>query len=241
MLATKNSWFINNSGAAPVYDKPDFNSACLTELVFGESAVINTKQGEWFYIQCEDGYNGWVHSFFGSKSSKKNKYDHIMIYPNKEGIFSPTLPFGSRIKEPEEGSLPVNNSLGQESIIKILNNLLGIPYKWGGKTTLGFDCSGLVQAVLWVCGLNIPRDSYQQKLFFQNSKIKLNDSEPGDLHFFGKKEKVTHVGFSTGDLGIIHSQGMVRNDSLDKYSKNCNKNLLDIYLSTYSIKCKFTR
>ena len=69
MLATKNSWFINNSGAAPVYDKPDFNSACLTELVFGESAVINTKQGEWFYIQCEDGYNGWVHSFFGSKSS----------------------------------------------------------------------------------------------------------------------------------------------------------------------------
>ena len=96
-----------------------------------------------------------------------------------------------------------------------------------------------MQAVLWVCGLNIPRDSYQQKLFFQNSKIKLNNSEPGDLHFFGNKEKVTHVGFSTGGLGIIHSQGMVRNDSLDKYSKNYNKNLLDIYLSTYSIKCKF--
>ena len=46
------------------------------------------------------------------------------------------------------GSVAVNHNINFNSITKILNNLLGIPYKWGGKTTLGFDCSGLVQAVL---------------------------------------------------------------------------------------------
>ena len=68
-------------------------------------------------------------------------------------------------------------------MVKILNNLLGIPYKWGGKTSLGFDCSGLVQSVLHVCGFMVPRDA-SAKSFFSKFRISIDDSEPGDLHFW---------------------------------------------------------
>ena len=124
-------------------------------------------------------------------------------------------------------------------MVKILNNLLGIPYKWGGKTSLGFDCAGLVQSVLHVCGFMVPRDANQQKVFFQNSEISIDDSEPGDLHFFGKNGFASHVGLSVGGFDFIHSQGVVKMNSLNETSKIFNKNLFDIYLSSCSIKRKF--
>ena len=45
---------------------------------------------------------------------------------------------------------------------------------------MGFDCSGLVQSVLKICGLPIPRDSKDQRLFLKNDQIDIMDAEPGD-------------------------------------------------------------
>ena len=73
----------------------------------------------------------------------------------------------------------------------------------------------------------------------KNDQIDILDAEPGDLHFFGVKNKVTHVGFSTKAAGILHSQGSVKIETIDSSKINYNKNLLDIYLSTHSIKRKF--
>jgi len=55
----------------------------------------------------------------------------------------------------------------------------------------------------------------------------------------GIKNKITHVGLSTGGTGILHSQGSVKRESLDPKHDDFNEKLLDIYLLTYSIKCKF--
>ena len=114
-----------------------------------------------------------------------------------------------------------------------------IPYRWGGKTSLGFDCSGLVQSVLGIYGLKIPRDSKNQWEFLESFKIDLEKAEEGDLHFFGKKGEISHVGFSCGGYDLIHSQGYVKKESLDKNDPNFNKSLLDIYLSSASIRLKF--
>ena len=43
--------------SAPVYDKPNFNGSCLTEVY--ESCIVIDKNTNWFYIECEDGYKGW--------------------------------------------------------------------------------------------------------------------------------------------------------------------------------------
>ena len=56
MQKSKNDWFIVNVGSAPVYDKPSFNSTCVTEAVYGESCIINDHKDNWLEIKCEDGY-----------------------------------------------------------------------------------------------------------------------------------------------------------------------------------------
>ncbi len=239
MSLNKKLWFICKTGAASLHGEPDFNSPCLTELVYGESAKINEKKSNWLNVDCEDGYNGWIHSFYGLESRSKKTSDYVIAFPCSDGLFKPSLPFGSRTKGSFSGSSPTNKKLGIEKVVQILNNLLGIPYKWGGKTSLGFDCSGLVQSVLYVCGFMVPRDAHQQKVFFRNSETTIDDSEPGDLHFFGKNGSVSHVGLSIGDSDFIHSQGVVKIDSLNETSKIFNKNLFDIYLSTCSIKRTF--
>ena len=60
-----------------------------------------------------------------------------------------------------------------------------------------------------------------------------------DDNNIGTNDKVTHVGFSTKAAGILHSQGSVKIETIDASDVNHNKNLLDIYLSTHSIKRKF--
>ena len=72
MQESKKYWFIVNVGSAPVYAKPSFNSACVTEAVHGESCIINSYKENWLEIKCEDGYKGWINSFYGNKSSEKN-------------------------------------------------------------------------------------------------------------------------------------------------------------------------
>ena len=133
----------------------------------------------------------------------------------------------------------INKRLGSSKVIDVATHLVGIPYRWGGKSSLGFDCSGLVQSVLKICGLKIPRDARDQIIFFRNDQIDLSNAKPGDLHFFGSQNKVTHVGFSTKGAGLLHAQGTVKLDSIDSSKKDYNRKLLDIYLSSHSIKRKF--
>jgi len=239
MSREQKSWFVIDTGSAPIYDEPTFKSSCLTETVYGESCKTLGQEKDWIQIKCDDGYVGWVHSFFGFQKMERNNPKYIVAYPNDNGLFSSEYPFGSMLKYKITGTIPLNQRLGLDNVMNIAHCLLGIPYRWGGKSSLGFDCSGLVQSVLKICGINIPRDAQDQRLFFKNDQIDLLDARPGDLHFFGEKNNVTHVGFSTEGAGLFHSQGFVKKDSIDSAIKGYNKELRDIYLSTHSIKCKF--
>ena len=239
MPKTKKKWFIIKAGSALVYSQPDFNSSCITEAIYGESCRILGHKDNWLKIECEDGYIGWVNSFYGIRSLQRNNPKYLVVYPKNGGYFNSKYPFGSQMENYISGSMLINKRLGSGKVIELATQLVGIPYKWGGKSSLGFDCSGLVQSVLKICGLEIPRDARDQIIFFSNDQIDLSDAKPGDLHFFGSKDKVTHVGFSTKGAGLLHAQGTVKLDSIDSSKKDYNKKLLDIYLSSHSIKRKF--
>ena len=224
-----------------MYLNPNFKSVYLTETVYGESSRILRVNGNWYFIECEDKYKGWINNFYGFVSPKKNNVRFIVVNPDSKGRYSFKYPFGARTQKELEGSISLDEKLGINGVKDIVNNLVGCPYKWGGKTSLGFDCSGLIQSVLKACGYKIPRDSFEQKEFFNDCVIDLEDSKCGDLHFFGKNDKVSHVAFSLGGSDFIHSQGNVKIESLYKSSKNFNSILLDLYLSTCSIRLKFNK
>jgi hypothetical protein len=83
-------------------------------------------------------------------------------------------------------------------------------YLWGGTLGPDFDCSGLIQAAYASAGIWIPRDAYQQERFCQPVAVAPGCYGlllPGDLIFFGRPQRCTHVGLYLGAGRYLHSSG----------------------------------
>ena len=81
--------------------------------------------------------------------------------------------------------------------------MIGAPYKWGGASPNGFDCSGLVQYAYNKAGLNVPRNSLAQ--YSASRQVSLKDAQVGDLVFFNFDRRISHVGIYLGDGRFVHA------------------------------------
>ncbi len=116
-------------------------------------------------------------------------------------------------------------SSSAKSILKDAEHYLGSPYKYGGNTSSGFDCSGLTVKVFDENGLKLPRRSADQADF--GKKIDIKNSQPGDLLFFATAggTMVSHVGIvysieKDGEVKFIHastSKGVIISSLNEKY------------------------
>jgi len=124
------------------------------------------------------------------------------------------------------------NSIHSGDIISDAKKMMGTPYLWGGNSTKGNDCSGFTQTVFKANNIQIPRDARQQALIGTPILPSQDWSNilPGDLLFFGREDKVTHVGISLGQKDFIHQGGKVGINSLDKASPEFNKGRFESFL-----------
>lgn len=88
-------------------------------------------------------------------------------------------------------------SKGQH-VVNIARQYKGVPYRWGGTTPAGFDCSGFTQFVYRKAGKNLPRTSSQQSKV--GKRVPASQARPGDLVW-----KPGHIGIYTGGGKMIHS------------------------------------
>ena len=116
-----------------------------------------------------------------------------------------------------------------ERVIKYASGFMGAPYKYGGTTPSGFDCSGYVQYVFKEFNYRLPRSTSEQSK--TGMQINKKDIKPGDLVFFTERDsrskKVGHVGIvvdsdGKGNFLFLHassSKGVTVTSSLETYYK----------------------
>ncbi|SEK78050.1 C40 family peptidase [Halomonas daqiaonensis] len=104
----------------------------------------------------------------------------------------------------EPGELSIDRAM----ILAEAKRALGTPYRLGGTTDRGLDCSGLVQRTYSRAGIRVPRTSRQQ---FE-ALPRVDEARPGDLLFFATAGggKPSHVGIYLGDGEMIHAPGRGR-------------------------------
>ncbi|HWZ05896.1 MAG TPA: NlpC/P60 family protein [Bradyrhizobium sp.] len=209
---------------APLRSAPSPDAALATQAFKGERAMIYDRNDEgWAWGQLNsDGYVGWLPDRAlarpVSKPTHKITALRTFAFPGPSIKLAPaeTLVMGALITvSREEGPFAVTRegrylwqqhvgSIGSHvpDFVAVAEQFVGTPYLWGGKSSLGIDCSGLVQLSLNAAGTGCPRDSDMQELGLgraldRNEAKKLNR---GDLIFWKG-----HVAIVRDATTIVHA------------------------------------
>ena len=168
------------------------------------------------------------------KTENGNFYE--VVYPDGRTAFIPT-------KSSAKYADWIKTEKPAEKLISTAQNLMGLPYLWGGTSAKGVDCSGYTKTVYFMNGYIIPRDASQQvrEGILIDSTKNFSNLEKGDLLFFGRpatdstSERVVHVGMWIGNNEFIHSSGDVHISSMDSLAENFDEYNLNRYLRTKRI------
>jgi len=231
-----------NVALSPVRAEDSDKSEMISQILFGEAIEILELKENWSFIKCiYDNYEGWVDSKQYKITKNPVSADFLSFHLSHACQFnalSIPLVLGSRL--PNFDGL--NFSIEKEKYLfngkaidfkknaitnlqKIALKYINAPYLWGGRSPYGIDCSGYTQMVFSFFNIALPRDAYLQANLGETINF-VSEARVGDLAFFGKEDKITHVGICLGNNEIIHASGKVRIDTLDHigiYNKEIKK------------------
>jgi len=218
--------------SAAIRREPRGDAEQLDQLLFGELFDVIEETGGWAFGQARrDGYVGFVEAsgLSGPLAETSHWVSVLRTYAFSEpniksapvGLYSMNALVGVEAREGrfakgtgsgwfiEAHLAPIGSC--QSDHAAVAEQFLGAPYQWGGRESLGLDCSGLVQQALYACARACPRDTDMQQAALGAS---VDTVERGDLVFWKG-----HVAIVTGDNAIIHANAhhmMVAREPLDQ-------------------------
>jgi cell wall-associated NlpC family hydrolase len=192
--------------SAPLRREPVPNASLDTEALKGERVTVyETNEEGWCWGQLErDGYVGWLPADAlmepGPPATHWVRVLRTLAFPGLSIRLPPVAAYslGCRLTVLRtEGPLAATPSgfvparhlapldTHEADFVAVAERFLGVPYMWGGKTSLGIDCSGLVQVALHACGAACPRDSdMQERALGEAVTADLAGLRRGDLVFW---------------------------------------------------------
>jgi len=204
--------------AAALRRAPSPEAEQLDQLLFGELFEVLAEADGWAFGQARrDGYVGYVASeALGApgaapthtvRALRTYGFSAPSIKAAPIGLYSMNTPVAEEGREGRfvktAGGWIVEEhlaALGDDApdYVAVAERLVGTPYQWGGRESLGLDCSGLVQQALYAAGRASPRDSDQQAAM--GEPVEGTALRRGDLVFWRG-----HVAMLTSPTDIVHA------------------------------------
>ncbi len=211
---------------APLHRHPSPEAPMDSQAIFGESVTVYDEHDGWAWVQLrEDGHVGYLPAAAlsepGAEPTHRVGAIRTFVYPgpslklpfvsyltlnskvavtDREGDYA-RLATGGWVHAPHLTGLDAF----EPDYVTVAERFLHTPYLWGGKTSLGLDCSGLAQVVLAAVGIRAPRDSDMQEQQLGTPvevRPDLGGLQRGDLVFWKG-----HVGLMMDAANFIHATG----------------------------------
>jgi cell wall-associated NlpC family hydrolase len=224
--------------------EPTETSSLETECLFGETVEVLDESIDWVYCKLNtDGYHGWVKKEGLSKTKKPThrvSVNRSFVYEDKNAKSNCLLylPLGSQLvidniqsgwaeinlynNKTQVGYVPSAHIVSLDHRVQdwvaIAELSVGTPYKWGGRDTIGIDCSALLQLSYQTYGENIPRNTSQQIQLKKKCIRNIDDLKRGCVVFWKG-----HVGIMIDKFNCIHANAFHMQTKIEPLNQIINR------------------
>ena len=224
--------------------EPTETSPLETECLFGETVEILEERLDWVYCKLKtDNYCGWIKKEGLGKLKNpthrvivKRSFIYINKNPKSNSLFY--LPLGAQLvidniqsewaeislynNKTQVGYVPSKHIVSLDHRVKdwvaIAELSIGTPYKWGGRDTIGIDCSALLQLSYQTYGEDIPRNTSQQVKLKKKHIRDIDDLKRGCVVFWKG-----HVGIMIDKFNCIHANAFHMQTKIEPLNKIINR------------------
>ena len=230
-------------GVVDVRREPRPDAPLDTQALYGECVRVYDEIEGWAFAQLtRDQYVGWIaaNTLWSRIYAPTHRIAaaRSFIYPGPSIKLPPLVaaPMGAEVRIVDRrGDFAVTSENGfifaahlreidapADNFVAFAELFLDVPYLWGGKTSLGIDCSGLVQAALLLAGVEAPRDSDLQQAALGVEIASDAPLQRGDLVFWKGHVGVmrdarlllhanaTHMLVSSEELALVRARNLER-------------------------------